>query len=83
MHDADLGLFFSEMEELGTQLRDTTRLAALRDNVWRQRDRFTFDFHVDRLVAFFREVIAASATPSNGAASSRSTASVRAHRRPA
>jgi hypothetical protein len=26
-------------------------------NAWRERDRFTFDHHVDRLIAFFRRVI--------------------------
>jgi hypothetical protein len=29
----------------------------VRDNVWRQRDEFTFDSHADGLVAFFRQVI--------------------------
>lgn len=55
---SDLGLFFSDMEELGDQLRDANRMAAIRDNVWRQRHRFTFDHHADDLIAFFRRVIA-------------------------
>lgn len=53
----DLGLFFASMEQLGTQLRDTRRLAALREHVWATRDQFTFDAHADRLINFFREVI--------------------------
>jgi hypothetical protein len=54
----DIGLFFSEMAGLGEQLRDERRMAELRDNVWHQRETFTFDYHADRLLAFFREVIA-------------------------
>jgi len=55
----DLGLAFTTMEELGSRLRDGARLAALRESVWRQREQFMFDAHADRLIAFFREVIAA------------------------
>ncbi len=54
----DLGLGFSSIEELAAQLRDERRMAELRESVWRQREVFTFDHHADRLVAFFREVIA-------------------------
>ena len=54
----DIGLFFEDVADLGAQLRDSTRLQALRDNVWRQREAFTFDYHAHGLVAFFREVIA-------------------------
>lgn len=53
----DLGLFFSDMEQLGVQLRDRARLEAVCNNVWQQREQFTFDYHADRLIAFFREVI--------------------------
>lgn len=58
VRDRDLGLFFNTMEELGVLLRQQDRMAALRANVWRQRHTFTFDHHADRLIAFFREVIA-------------------------
>lgn len=54
----DVGLFFREVADLRAQLGDERRMAALRDSVWRQRDQFTFDAHADRLVAFFRRVIA-------------------------
>ncbi len=59
--DLGIGLFFDSMEELGDQIRDQGRMQGLRENVWRQREVFTFDHHVDRLVAFLREVIAGSA----------------------
>jgi glycosyltransferase involved in cell wall biosynthesis len=54
----DIGLFFEDMAQLGEQLRDARRIETLRDNVWRQREAFTFDHHAHRLVAFFREVMA-------------------------
>ena len=53
----DIGLFFTNMAQLGEQARDEARMARLRDNAWRQRAAFTFDHHADRLVAFFRQVI--------------------------
>ena len=55
----DVGLFYRDAADLATQLRDRARMAELRENVWRQRALFTFDAHVDGLVAFLREVIAA------------------------
>ncbi|HEX6293279.1 MAG TPA: glycosyltransferase [Herpetosiphonaceae bacterium] len=53
----DIGVFFSEIPQLREQLRDETRMAQLRENVWRQREQFSFDAHADRLLAFFRSVI--------------------------
>jgi glycosyltransferase involved in cell wall biosynthesis len=53
------GLFFTDVEQLSASLRDAGHMSALRARAWRNRDRFTFDAHVDRLIAFFREVIAA------------------------
>jgi glycosyltransferase involved in cell wall biosynthesis len=55
--ELDIGVFCRHLGELGAQLHDTARMDALRSNVWRERDRFTFDRHADRLVDFFREVI--------------------------
>jgi hypothetical protein len=51
-----LGLFFSEMEELGALLRDGSSMQCLRESVWRQREYFTFDYHVERLEDLFRRV---------------------------
>jgi len=56
--ELDIGVFCDELHELGDRLRDAPRMDALRTNVWRHRDRFTFDHHVGRLVGFFRQVIA-------------------------
>jgi len=57
--DRDLGVFWRDADELVAQLRDRDRMAALRDNVWRQRGEFTFDAHAGHLVEFLRHVIAA------------------------
>ncbi|MBD0259553.1 MAG: glycosyltransferase family 2 protein [Cytophagales bacterium] len=57
IRDMNLGLFFRNMEELGNQLRDKARMEALRENVWAQRHYFSFDYHTDALVAFFRQII--------------------------
>jgi glycosyltransferase involved in cell wall biosynthesis len=53
----DLGVFFSNMAELRDHLRDDARMAELRENVWRRREQFTFDYHADHLIDFFRRVI--------------------------
>ncbi len=57
----DLGVTWRTAEDLAAQLRDARRMAELRDSVWRQRADFTFDAHVDDLVAFLRNVLASRA----------------------
>ncbi|HYD94997.1 MAG TPA: glycosyltransferase [Noviherbaspirillum sp.] len=52
-----IGVFFDTVEDLARQLHDRAQMQAIRDRVWQQRDVFTFDYHVPRLVDFFREVI--------------------------
>jgi hypothetical protein len=53
----DIGVFFTSMDQLREQLADTAHMAQLRENVWAQREQFTFDYHADRLVVFLRQVI--------------------------
>jgi hypothetical protein len=53
-----IGVFCKSIAELGAQLRDRGEMERLRSNVWRERPRFTFDFHADSLLDFFRTVIA-------------------------
>lgn len=60
--ELDIGLFFRNAETLAGQLRDASGMERLRANVWRQRPPFTFDHHADRLVEFFRRVIAREAS---------------------
>ncbi len=54
----ELGLFFCDMKGLRRLLDDTEEVNRVRANVWKERSRFTFDHHADRLIAFFRQVIA-------------------------
>jgi Glycosyl transferase family 2 len=68
--ERDLSVFYSSIPDLAHQLRDTTGLARIRDSVWRQRELFTFDAHVDELVAFFRRVIASAPGRRGGMAAS-------------
>ncbi|MCW3110199.1 MAG: glycosyl transferase, partial [Segetibacter sp.] len=53
----DIGLLFNDMEELGRLLRNRKLMTCLRENVWKQRHLFMFDYHVEELMAFFRQVI--------------------------
>lgn len=53
----NLGLLFKDMKELGQLLRNRQMMIDLRENVWKQRQFFMFDTHVDALVKFFRQVI--------------------------
>ena len=55
--DLDIGIFFTTMKQLREQLEDQTLSHRLRSNVWRRRKLFTFDYHADALVNFFRQVI--------------------------
>jgi len=38
-------------------LMDADRMKKIRNNVWRQRKLFTFDYHTDTLIDFFNAVI--------------------------
>ncbi len=61
----DIGLTFRDAEDLAAQLRDTTRLAQLRENAWGQRSRFCFDTYADQLITLFRQVISAGSRRSS------------------
>lgn len=49
-----LGFTWRGPDDLIASLHDRTLLGGLRKSVWSQRDLFTFDAHVDRLVHFLR-----------------------------
>ena len=55
----DMGIFFDTFEELAALLKDKTHMQQVRDNVIKNRHSFSFDYHVDSLIDFFREVIKA------------------------
>ena len=60
VRERGIGLFFTDIADLGAQLRDREELARVRERVWAQRASFTFDAHADELVAFLRRVVADS-----------------------
>ncbi len=53
-----LGLFFNDAAELAAQLRDPKKMKQLRQTVWEKRVLFSFDWHVEELIAFFKKAIA-------------------------
>ena len=53
----NLGLSFDTMHELRQLLENKKLMEEIRNNVWEKRSFFTFDYHVDELVAFFKSVI--------------------------
>lgn len=53
----NIGVIFSNFDDLEMKLKDQKEMNNLRDNVWRYRDQFTFDFHAEALVDFFYKVI--------------------------
>lgn len=52
-----LGIFFTSIEQLASQLADRTQMQCIREQVWQKRMMFCFDEHVDALVAFFQKII--------------------------
>ena len=56
-HEQSLGLVYKDVEHLAEQLHDKKNMERLRESIWNQREQFTFDYHADRLVDFFRRVI--------------------------
>lgn len=56
--DLGVGIFYDRIDDLAAQLRDAARMRGLRERVWQERERFSFDSHVPALLDFFRRVIA-------------------------
>ncbi len=53
----NLGLFFNNMHELKQLFQNQKLMTEIRNNVWEQRHLFTFDYHADELIDFFKAVI--------------------------
>jgi hypothetical protein len=60
----DIGVFFSDLDDLHSQLDDRELMARLRQNVRDCREQFTFDHYADPLIDFFRKVMASHPRPS-------------------
>tara|TARA_R110002049_G_scaffold65035_1_gene170965 strand:+ start:97470 stop:99380 length:1911 start_codon:yes stop_codon:yes gene_type:complete len=57
MKKLDAGVFFKEFKELGNILQNKPRMHEIRENVWENRGLFSFEYHVEDLLLFFRKVI--------------------------
>lgn len=57
VRSVDMGVFFDSIVDLATQLKDKKRMMEIRTNVWKNRHIFSFDYHAEHLVDFFKEVI--------------------------
>jgi len=53
----DGGIFFNDYEDLAQQLHNAKRMEELRKNMIDNRFSFSFDYHTEDLVNFFRQVI--------------------------
>ena len=58
--DLGTGVFARSIPGLRSKLGDADQMERIRQNAWNSRRAFTFDFHADRLVEFFRQVISDS-----------------------
>jgi glycosyltransferase involved in cell wall biosynthesis len=57
VEELNLGLFFNNMHDLKGLLQNRPLMTEIRNNVWKQRHFFTFDYHADELINFFKTVI--------------------------
>lgn len=55
--ERNIGVFYNDVGNLGRQLKDREFMNGLRENLLRQRNEFTFDYHLPDLISFFRKVI--------------------------
>lgn len=53
----DIGIFYSQYEELVTQLRNSSKMKRLQSNMLLNREQFHFDNYVPQLISFFENVI--------------------------
>ncbi|MDR2010643.1 MAG: glycosyltransferase [Bacteroidales bacterium] len=55
--DVNIGVFFKKIEDLVLQLKNKDLLYQLRSNIITQRFKFSYDYHVPRLIDFFKQII--------------------------
>ena len=72
-----VGIFLDDVASFAVRLNDRRELERRREAMWDTRHEFTFDAHVDRLIALFRRAIAARASSGAGQRTSRPTALAR------
>ncbi len=54
--EREIGLVYDDLDDLVDRLREEAATGRCRRAAWRQRQEFTFDAHVDRLLELFQEV---------------------------
>lgn len=52
-----IGILFKNFDDLAECFRDGNRMQKIRDNAWKHRFLFSFDYHVSELTNFFYKVI--------------------------
>lgn len=57
LKEIQCGIFYSSILDLSKQLLDKERMIELRQNVIKNRMKFSFDFHIKEIINFFKEVI--------------------------
>ncbi|NDV67917.1 glycosyltransferase family 2 protein [Dysgonomonas sp. 25] len=53
-----MGIFYKDIHDLIIQLKDKQRMNILTCNALQHRSKFSFDYHADELIRFFKKVIA-------------------------
>jgi glycosyltransferase involved in cell wall biosynthesis len=58
LEEIDGGIFFTSTQMLIRILHDRDMLLKKGQNIWNNRDKFTFDYHLEKLTDFFHNVVA-------------------------
>lgn len=51
------GIFYNSYDDLVAQLSDTEQMKRMRQEIWEKREIMSFNYHIDDVLSFFREVI--------------------------
>ena len=62
----DIGIFYKDLNELSKLFNNRDKMNQLRDNVWKNRMKFSFDYYVPELIDFFKRVIKKKRSISDG-----------------
>lgn len=52
-----LGIFYQSFDDLAAQLSNAEQMSLMRQKIWGKREILSFNYHVDDVLSFFREVI--------------------------
>lgn len=57
INEKKVGVFFDSIDDLALRLHDVDLMNGLNENIRKAKPTFSFDYHVDELIAFFKKVI--------------------------